>query len=351
MKACAARPRWPARDCVLSRPHSAAMGAPCVLVTHRPSRPVDEGHSEPSSEDSARSRRTERAHARLAPPRRARLRAARDRGGRAPRRSPDLAQDLPPEAQTRYRVLRRSVTASIIFIGLVSALLVIPQVRAVAGGLLASSAVLGLVIGFAARSTLANWVAGLLIALAQPIRLGDLVCIEGEYGTVEEIGLTYTRIRTDDLDRLVIPNEKLAVGHHPQLDDRRAGHARRDQRPGAADDRARPAARGRARLGRGRAQDRGPRHRPRGQGHGDRARPGSTTRRGPTSTPPTFASASTTGCGRRGRSPDGREAAPSDRAPERRPAPPAGAAARRAGAGTAPRSASSSASPRSARAA
>ena len=99
---------------------------------------------------------------------------------------------LPPEAQTRYRVLRRSVTASIIFIGLLSALLVIPQVRAVAGGLLASSAVLGLVIGFAARSTLANWVAGLLIALAQPLRLGDLVCIEGEYGTVEEIGLTYT---------------------------------------------------------------------------------------------------------------------------------------------------------------
>jgi small-conductance mechanosensitive channel len=119
-------------------------------------------------------------------------------------------KDLPPEAQTRYRVLRRSITASVIFIGLVSALLVIPQVRAVAGGLLASSAVLGLVIGFAARSTLANWVAGLLIALAQPIRLGDLVCIAGEYGTVEEIGLTYTRIRTDDLDRLVIPNEKLA---------------------------------------------------------------------------------------------------------------------------------------------
>jgi small-conductance mechanosensitive channel len=119
-------------------------------------------------------------------------------------------KDLPPEAQTRYRVLRRTITASLVFIGLVSALLVIPQVRAVAGGLLASSAVLGLVIGFAARSTLANWVAGLLIALAQPIRLGDLVCIAGEYGTVEEIGLTYTRIRTDDLDRLVIPNEKLA---------------------------------------------------------------------------------------------------------------------------------------------
>jgi small-conductance mechanosensitive channel len=119
-------------------------------------------------------------------------------------------KSLPPEAVTRYRVLRRSITASVVFVGLFSALLVIPQVRAVAGGILASSAVIGLVVGFAARSTLANWVAGLLIALSQPIRLGDLVCIEGEYGTVEEIGLTYTRIRTDDKDRLVIPNEKLA---------------------------------------------------------------------------------------------------------------------------------------------
>jgi small-conductance mechanosensitive channel len=117
---------------------------------------------------------------------------------------------LPPEAVTRYRVLRRSVTASIVFIGVLSALLVIPQVRAVAGGILASSAVIGLVIGFAARSTLANWIAGLLIALSQPIRLGDRIRIEDDIGTVEEIGLTYTRIRTEDGDRLMIPNDKLA---------------------------------------------------------------------------------------------------------------------------------------------
>ena len=86
----------------------------------------------------------------------------------------------------------------------------IPQVRAVAGGLLASSAVLGLIIGFAAQRTLGNCVAGLLIAFAQPLRLGDRVIIDGDEGIVEEIGLTYTFIRTDDDDRLVIPNEKLA---------------------------------------------------------------------------------------------------------------------------------------------
>jgi small-conductance mechanosensitive channel len=116
---------------------------------------------------------------------------------------------LPPEAATRYRVLRRSITATILVVGLFSSLLVIPQVRAVAGGLLASSAVLGLIIGFASQRTLGNFVAGLLIALSQPIRLGDRVTYADTEGIVEEIGLTYTLIRARDQSRLVVPNEKL----------------------------------------------------------------------------------------------------------------------------------------------
>jgi len=119
-------------------------------------------------------------------------------------------RDLPPEAITRYRIVRRSVTTTIIFIGLLTALLVIPQVRAVAGGLLASSAVLGIVVGFASQRTLGNFVAGLLIAFTQPLRLGDDVVVENIEGTVEEIGLIYTFVRTENGDRLVIPNEKLA---------------------------------------------------------------------------------------------------------------------------------------------
>src|SRR5881398_182899 len=119
-------------------------------------------------------------------------------------------RDLAPGAATRYRVLRRSITTAVVMIGLLSALLVIPQVRAVAGGLLASSAVVGIVIGFASQRTIGNFVAGLLIAFTQPIRLGDRVEIEDIAGSVEEIGLTYTFIRTDDGARLVIPNEKLA---------------------------------------------------------------------------------------------------------------------------------------------
>jgi len=117
---------------------------------------------------------------------------------------------LPPEMVTRYRVLRRSVMVGILVVGLFSALLVIPQVRAIAGGLLASSAVLGIIVGFASQRTLGNFVAGLLIAITQPVRLGDRVTYAGEQGVIEDIGLTYTFIRTSDDARLVVPNEKLA---------------------------------------------------------------------------------------------------------------------------------------------
>jgi small-conductance mechanosensitive channel len=117
---------------------------------------------------------------------------------------------LKPEAITRYRVLRRSITATIFFVGTLSALLVIPQVRAVAGGLLASSAVVGIVVGFASQRTLGNFVAGLLIAFTQPVRLGDAVVVENADGVVEEIGLIYTFVRLQNGDRLVVPNEKLA---------------------------------------------------------------------------------------------------------------------------------------------
>jgi len=117
---------------------------------------------------------------------------------------------LAPGSVTRYRVLRRSVVATIVFVGVMSALLVIPQVRAIAGGVLASSALIGLVIGFASQRTIGNVVAGILIAFSQPLRLGDEVEVQGTKGVVEEIGLTYTWIRTRDNDRLVVPNEKLA---------------------------------------------------------------------------------------------------------------------------------------------
>jgi small-conductance mechanosensitive channel len=117
---------------------------------------------------------------------------------------------LEPEALTRYRVLRRTAFAVIAIVGLLSALLVVPEVRAVAGGILASSAVVGLVLGMAARTTLGNFIAGLFIAFTQPLRLGDEVEVGGDTGLVSEIALTYTILETPGGARLYIPNEKLA---------------------------------------------------------------------------------------------------------------------------------------------
>ena len=117
---------------------------------------------------------------------------------------------LRPETLTVYRVIRRSAVAVVIAIGLMSALLVFPSIRAVAGTVLASSAVLALVIGLAAQSTLANFVAGIFIAFTQPLRIGDTVSVAGASGTVQEVGLSYTLIRAGDGARYYVPNTKLA---------------------------------------------------------------------------------------------------------------------------------------------
>jgi small-conductance mechanosensitive channel len=118
-------------------------------------------------------------------------------------------RELHPGIATRYRILRQSILGAIVFVGVGSALLVIPAVRGVALGILASSAVIGLIIGFAAQRTIGNFIAGLLIAFTQPVRLGDEIEFETTRGVVEEVGLIYTWVRTPDSDRLVIPNEKI----------------------------------------------------------------------------------------------------------------------------------------------
>jgi small-conductance mechanosensitive channel len=111
---------------------------------------------------------------------------------------------------TRYGVLRRTIMTLIVFVALLSGLLVIPEVRSVAGALLASGAVIGLILGFAAQRPLSNFAAGILIALTQPLRIGDRIAFDGGEGVVEEIRLTHTFVRADDDSRLVIPNDKLA---------------------------------------------------------------------------------------------------------------------------------------------
>ena len=131
--------------------------------------------------------------------------------------------DLSPAAQTRLRLIRRLVSIIIVLVGVAIAAFNIPEASKVATGLLASSAVLGLVVGFAARQTLANGIAGILLAITQPIRIGDLVTFEEQTGEVEDMKLTYTYIRLDDGRRLIVPNERLAqssVLNHTILDTR-----------------------------------------------------------------------------------------------------------------------------------
>lgn len=106
---------------------------------------------------------------------------------------------------TQVEVFRR--TAAVV-IGIVAAgllLMTFQRVRAVGAGILASAGVAGLVAGMAARPTLANLLAGLQIAITQPIRLEDVVIVDNQWGWVEEITTTYVVVRIWNLQRLVIP--------------------------------------------------------------------------------------------------------------------------------------------------
>jgi small-conductance mechanosensitive channel len=79
------------------------------------------------------------------------------------------------------------------------------RVRQLGAGLLASAGVAGIVLGFAAQKSLATILAGIQIALTQPIRVEDVVIVEGEWGTIEEITLTYVVVRIWDMRRLIVP--------------------------------------------------------------------------------------------------------------------------------------------------
>jgi small conductance mechanosensitive channel len=120
--------------------------------------------------------------------------------------------ELSPVVDTRLRFLRRVVGATIIVIGVALAVAQFTELHRLASTILASSAIAAAVIGFAARQVLANAIAGLVIAITQPIRIGDLVTFEDQTGTVEDISLTYTWLRMGSEARLVIPNERLAAG-------------------------------------------------------------------------------------------------------------------------------------------
>ncbi len=120
--------------------------------------------------------------------------------------------ELSPEVDTRLRLLERVIYALILTVGVAIALSQFDAVRSVGKALLTSGAIAAAIVGFAARQTLANFVAGLMIAVTQPLRLGDHVRFEEHEGVVEDVSLSYTTLRTGGGTRIVIPNERLAAG-------------------------------------------------------------------------------------------------------------------------------------------
>ncbi len=106
---------------------------------------------------------------------------------------------------TRMKVLRQMTTMLILLVTVGAMLMTFPSVRSIGLSLFASAGVAGIVIGFAAQPVLSNLLAGIQIALTQPIRIGDAVIMEDEWGWIEEITATYVVVKIWDWRRLVIP--------------------------------------------------------------------------------------------------------------------------------------------------
>jgi len=107
--------------------------------------------------------------------------------------------------RTQVRVIRLVVDVVVIVIAGSLVLLQFEVVRSVGASLLASAGIAGIVVGLAAQKTIASILAGLQLSLTQPVRIGDTVIVEGEWGTVEEITLTYITVLVWDQRRLVVP--------------------------------------------------------------------------------------------------------------------------------------------------
>ena len=120
--------------------------------------------------------------------------------------------ELSRASRTRLRLIRRLLFLAIILIGVALALSQFASIKRFATGVLASTAVLGIIIGFAARQVIANLVAGVVVAFTQPIRIGDLVSIGDEvHGRVVDITLSYTSVDAGDGSLIVVPNERVTT--------------------------------------------------------------------------------------------------------------------------------------------
>ncbi|MGD0348356.1 MAG: mechanosensitive ion channel domain-containing protein, partial [Terracidiphilus sp.] len=118
----------------------------------------------------------------------------------------DVADNLMARrVQTQFQMVHRIAVILVSVVALSLGLMTFPEIKHIGVSLLASAGVASLVIGMAMKDALANLIAGVQIAFAQPFRIGDAVVIEGEWGWIEEIGMIYVVVRCWDLRRLVLP--------------------------------------------------------------------------------------------------------------------------------------------------
>ena len=106
---------------------------------------------------------------------------------------------------TQMNILVKILVITIALIATASCLMIFENVRQVGTSILASAGIVGIIIGFAAQRSIATLLAGLQLAITQPIRIDDVVIVDGEWGQIEEITLTYVVVRIWDLRRLVVP--------------------------------------------------------------------------------------------------------------------------------------------------
>jgi small-conductance mechanosensitive channel len=137
--------------------------------------------------------------------------------------SPQVSQ-VSRSTKTRLRILRRLILVIVFLILVALALSQFTELKRLATGILASTAVLAAIVGFAAQHTIGNMVAGVQLAVSQPIKIGDRISFEEVEGRVTDITLSYTYISPGDGTTIVIPNQMLVEGiiHNLSTEDTQA---------------------------------------------------------------------------------------------------------------------------------
>jgi small-conductance mechanosensitive channel len=115
------------------------------------------------------------------------------------------------EDPTQYSFIRSLVSIGIYIIGFGIAISMIPQLRALSASLLAGAGIFAAVLGFAAQQAFGNLVSGIFIVMFKPFRVGDFVFIEDKFGTVEDINMRHTTLRSIESKRIVIPNSTMST--------------------------------------------------------------------------------------------------------------------------------------------